>query len=47
MRADVIHVMHAGALVESGTHAELLARGGRYATSWRAQMRHAAVAATE
>jgi ATP-binding cassette subfamily B protein len=41
MRADVIHVMHAGALVESGTHAELLARGGRYATSWRAQMRHA------
>ena len=41
MRADVIHVMHAGALVESGTHAELLARGGPYATSWRAQMRHA------
>jgi len=39
MRADVIHVMHAGALVESGTHAELLARGGRYAASWRAQMR--------
>jgi ATP-binding cassette subfamily B protein len=41
MRADVIHVMHAGALVESGTHAELLALGGRYAMSWRAQMRHA------
>jgi len=41
MRADVIHVMHAGQLVESGTHAELLAAGGRYATSWRAQMRHA------
>jgi ATP-binding cassette subfamily B protein len=41
MRADVIHVMHAGALVESGTHAELLACGGRYAASWRAQMRHA------
>jgi ATP-binding cassette, subfamily B, bacterial len=41
MRADVIHVMHAGRLIESGTHAELLARGGRYATSWRAQMRHA------
>jgi ATP-binding cassette subfamily B protein len=46
MRADVIHVMHAGALVESGTHAELLARGGRYAKSWRAQMRHAETAAS-
>lgn len=44
MRADVIHVMHAGRLVESGTHAELLARGGRYASSWRAQMRHAELA---
>ena len=43
MRADVIHVMHAGKLVESGTHAELLERGGRYATSWRAQMRHASL----
>ncbi len=44
MRADVIHVMHAGTLVESGTHAELLARGGRYASSWRAQMRQAEIA---
>ena len=41
MRADVIHVMDAGTVVESGTHAELLARDGRYARSWRAQMRHA------
>jgi ATP-binding cassette subfamily B protein len=46
MRADVIHVMHSGKLVESGTHAELLAHGGRYAASWRAQMRHAEIALT-
>lgn len=39
MQADVIHVMERGQVVESGTHAELLALGGRYATSWRQQMR--------
>jgi ATP-binding cassette subfamily B protein len=41
MQADVIHVMDAGRVVETGTHAELVALGGRYAASWRAQMREA------
>jgi ATP-binding cassette, subfamily B, bacterial len=39
MRADVIHVMDEGRIVESGTHAELVARGGSYAASWAAQIR--------
>jgi ATP-binding cassette subfamily B protein len=39
MRADVIHVMDRGQIVESGTHATLLAQGGLYARSWTAQMR--------
>ncbi len=39
MRADVIHVMHHGRIVESGSHDDLLARGGLYAQSWAAQMR--------
>lgn len=39
MRADVIHVMDDGRIIESGTHAELLARDdSRYARSWKAQM---------
>lgn len=39
MSADIIHVMRNGSVVESGNHEELLARGGLYAESWRAQMR--------
>lgn len=38
MRADMIHVMDAGQIVESGTHAELIALNGRYAQSWHIQM---------
>jgi ATP-binding cassette subfamily B protein len=44
MHADIIHVMEKGRVVESGTHAELVALGGAYASSWAAQMqeiRHA------
>ena len=36
--ADIIHVMDASAIVESGTHDELLARGRLYARSWFAQV---------
>jgi ATP-binding cassette, subfamily B, bacterial len=32
---DRIFVMEAGTIVEQGTHAQLLARGGRYARLWR------------
>jgi ATP-binding cassette, subfamily B, bacterial len=38
MRADIIHVMRAGKIVESGTHHELLALNGLYAESWKSQM---------
>jgi ATP-binding cassette subfamily B protein len=37
MFADVIHVMDAGNIVESGTHQELLGLGGRYAEAWNKQ----------
>ena len=38
VRADVIHVIDAGRIVESGTHAELLARGGLYTELAQQQM---------
>jgi ATP-binding cassette subfamily B protein len=38
MHADTIHVMDRGRIIESGSHDELLAQGGRYAESWQAQM---------
>jgi ATP-binding cassette subfamily B protein len=34
--ADRIAVLHGGALVEVGSHDELLATGGRYASMWKA-----------
>jgi ATP-binding cassette, subfamily B, bacterial MsbA len=36
-RADQILVMHAGAIVERGTHSELIAKDGRYALLYRQQ----------
>lgn len=40
LAADVILVMEEGRLVEQGTHAELLAAGGLYATLYETQFRH-------
>ena len=37
MRADLIYVMDQGRMIESGTHRELLLKGGPYATSWYKQ----------
>jgi ATP-binding cassette subfamily B protein len=39
MHADIIHVLDMGRVVESGTHAQLVALGRKYAASWAAQMR--------
>jgi ATP-binding cassette subfamily B protein len=38
-RADLIHVMEDGRIVESGTHQDLVQRSGLYARSWEAQTR--------
>lgn len=45
LAADVILVMNEGRLVERGNHAELLAKGGLYATLYETQFRHARQAA--
>ena len=37
-RADEIHVVESGKVVESGSHDALLGRGGRYASSWSSQV---------
>lgn len=42
MRADQILVLERGRIVERGTHAELLARGGRYAAIYAGQLRRPA-----
>ena len=44
LAADVILVVEAGRLVERGTHAELLAKGGLYTRLYRTQFRAAAPA---
>lgn len=41
MRADIIHVMDQGRIIESGTHHELLELNGLYARSWLAQVQAA------
>ena len=40
LAADIILVLDHGRLVEHGTHAELLAQGGLYATLYETQFRH-------
>ena len=37
--ADLIVVMHEGRIVEQGTHAQLLAKGGRYSDLHRLQFK--------
>lgn len=42
MQADEIHVMDYGRVIEAGTHDTLMANNGKYAQSWRMQMRQPA-----
>ena len=42
MQADVIHVMRGGRIIESGSHADLLLREGRYREAWESQHAEAA-----
>ncbi|MCZ7601219.1 MAG: ABC transporter ATP-binding protein, partial [Gammaproteobacteria bacterium] len=42
LAADLILVLEAGRLVEQGTHANLLARGGLYARLYETQFRRSA-----
>jgi ABC-type multidrug transport system fused ATPase/permease subunit len=42
MNADQILVLDAGRILERGSHAELLARGGLYAQMWRLQQQERA-----
>ncbi|HEX6127378.1 MAG TPA: ABC transporter ATP-binding protein [Pyrinomonadaceae bacterium] len=37
MRADIIHVMDQGKIIESGSHRDLVSDDGFYAESWRSQ----------
>ncbi len=47
MRADIIHVISGGQVIESGSHQELLAAGGLYAQSWREQTSSQGVASAK
>jgi ATP-binding cassette subfamily B protein len=47
LSASTILVLDQGRLVEQGTHAELLARGGLYAHLYETQFRHAPAAGTQ
>lgn len=38
MQADIIHVMKAGKIIETGTHETLISLDGHYAKSWKKQM---------